>query len=113
MCRGDLSSRMAKKKKKSCSGLACKESRCVLEEEENATFGQGLNGFVETDLDSSIFPSISILFLIPSVMLKGFMRKENSTTRPVAYYLHSNHPNQLRASHRHSTSCGSRTSYST
>ena len=28
----------------------------------------------------------------------GSVRKENPTIRPGAYYLHSNHPNKLRAS---------------
>ena len=35
-------------------GLACKESRHVLEEEVNETLGLGLDGLVETSLDSFI-----------------------------------------------------------
>ena len=54
VCRGDLSSGLAKKKRKKLHGLSCKESRRVLEEEVNETLGLGLDGLVETDLDSFI-----------------------------------------------------------
>ena len=42
VCRGDLSSGLAKTKK--LHGLACKESRRVLEEEVYETLGLGLPG---------------------------------------------------------------------
>ena len=48
VCRGDLSSGLAKKERKKLHGLACEESRHVLEEE---VYGSGL---VETSLDSFI-----------------------------------------------------------
>ena len=48
---GDLSSGLAKKKRKKLHGLACKESRRVLEE-ENETLGLSLDGLMETGLDS-------------------------------------------------------------
>ena len=52
--RADLSSGLTKKKRKKLHGLACKESRRVLEEEVNETLGLGLDGLVETSLDSFI-----------------------------------------------------------
>ena len=54
VCRGDLSSGLAKKKRKKWRGLACKESRHVLQEEVNDTLGLGLDGLVDTGLDSFI-----------------------------------------------------------
>ena len=53
VCRGNLSW-LVKKKGKKLNGLACKESRHVLEEEVNETLGLGLDGLVETGLDSFI-----------------------------------------------------------
>ena len=57
VCRGDLSSGLVKKKRKKLHGLSCKESRRVLEEEVNETLGVGLDGLVETGLDSFICKS--------------------------------------------------------
>ena len=57
VCRGDLSSGLAKKKRKKLHGLACKESRHVLQEEVNETLGLGLDGLVDTGLDSFICKS--------------------------------------------------------
>ena len=61
VCRGDLSSGLDKKKRK-LDGLACKESRHVLEEEVNDTLGLGLDGLVETGLQSFIFKNCDAKF---------------------------------------------------
>ena len=51
VCMGDLSSGLAKKRRKKLHGLACKESGRVLEGKVNETLGLGLDGLVENGLD--------------------------------------------------------------